>query len=881
MKKFYLLAILVIIVLLPGMVAAQWTQNTALVGGRTVEIIKFNSGLYAVAGDGLFKSTDNAANWTRTALPFMGGGASLVLHKTYLLVITPGIVYRTTDGNNWSTFYTAPNYYPSSSDSDDQTIYVSNYTGLYYSTDDGLTWTKRTETEVQAEITSVLVKDQVIFAAVGFEHPGTLLRSTDGGAHWQSIVVSTKQINRILEQNGTLYVSVNYEGLYKSTNNGDTWQLTSAQAHDSRFAVNSTNIYAINGAVFQMSTNGGTSWSSHSLMPGNRFTIQLYPTDDYLYAATLDGIFRAPVNDPTTWVGVNKGLNAQIVNDIVVTDGKILAGTEAAYVFGSLDQGVTWSQPLNTANLTTRVMYNSGTSIYKTDNVRIERSDDEGATWISCAQIPNYPLINTITMRSDILIVGGQGVFMSDDNGLSWVDASVGITSPIRNLFTFQNDVYAGTYNGLFKLNLDGETWSRINTGATSENITSINGFGSHLFIGTLSGIYKSTDKGSHWSQVSFEGGTITLAVRNSELYASYHWGNQYHSLDSGKTWINIKGNLPASYVRAMNFTRTDMLISVHGHGIYTRPLATLSPPLISTPTGYDTLIGTTSPIVITTDQPLYTSSGDELDAGNLSSVFEIYNDEQQAVPFIASISDDGLTITLTITSPMDGAGYRVFIDDLENEAGLTVPASSFGVRLTMNEAPSVQSFSIQMNQKTTYPYTLQQFSEHFSDPESDAIAGIRIVSLPLHGTLYVNTTPIAENAAITSAQLSTLRYTPDVSFVGHDFWNFIAFDGTRYSKLSAKVTMDVVQVTAVEKEVTDMISIYPNPVTDRFIVKGASSHSILDVTLVDIAGRQLNVRKENFSEGTIVHTGDMQPGLYVVKVKTPVGWVQRRIARK
>ncbi|CAM4000421.1 Alpha-agarase precursor [Vibrio aerogenes CECT 7868] len=78
---------------------------------------------------------------------------------------------------------------------------------------------------------------------------------------------------------------------------------------------------------------------------------------------------------------------------------------------------------------------------------------------------------------------------------------------------------------------------------------------------------------------------------------------------------------------------------------------------------------------------------------------------------------------------------------------------------------------------------------------DSGLITRIRIASLPAHGTLTLNTTPVSVGQEITSAEYSLLNYTPDADFTGTDQFTWQGWDGSGFNILTT-VSLQVLRDT-------------------------------------------------------------------------------------
>jgi photosystem II stability/assembly factor-like uncharacterized protein len=243
---------------------------------------------------------------------------------------------------------------------DSGNIYVAS-SGVYKSTDDGVTWVfKNTGLEI-AEALKLFIDNNgnIFLGAIGFPNTGCgLYKSTNGGEYWEKIAdtLNGKPINifydiKIIpnEPSGIIYVS-NYYGVYKSTDNGITWHST-----------NFNNNLAIDIGI---STNGYMFFGNNT--------------------ASWFGIYRS------TNLGSNWERNAflGVTAMAYLSDGSVLAGC--------YDPGL-------------------GTfGIYKTT--------DNGDTWFNTNTLSFGISDFVLDNNNDVYISSGYGVYLSTNNGNSWIN---------------------------------------------------------------------------------------------------------------------------------------------------------------------------------------------------------------------------------------------------------------------------------------------------------------------------------------------------------------------------------------------------------------------------------------------------------------------------
>jgi len=233
--------------------------------------------LYAVpsSDQGLFRSTDGGASWRETSLTT---GVFCVAADP----VTPSIIYAGANGSKGA--------------------------GVYQSTDGGNAWTLANiaagfNTRSFVKLLAIDPKTtSTIYAGVTqgqFEielyDPDSIVKSTDAGRTWRTTGLKGITLESLAidpASPSTLYVAAAADGVFKSTDGGDTWTqsnegLASAVAAsliiDS--AVPSTLYAGTPGGVFK-STNNGANWSSTGLTNVLINSLAIDPSDhSRLYGA--------------------------------------------------------------------------------------------------------------------------------------------------------------------------------------------------------------------------------------------------------------------------------------------------------------------------------------------------------------------------------------------------------------------------------------------------------------------------------------------------------------------------------------------------------------------------------------------------------------------
>jgi hypothetical protein len=386
-------------------------------------------------------------------------------------------------------------------------------------------------------------------------------------------------------------------------------------------------------------------------------------------------------------------------------------------------------------------------------------------------------------------------------------------------------------------------------------------------------------DGGETWTNIN-NNIILAMAVRNNEIYAAGLTGPLYHSSDSGATWADIKANIPSRVVNSINFTSKHVLVGSVSSGLWLRPIGEVAPPYFYFPsTPSDSTFLKDEPIVIRVDQPMKTLDGAPVAQHDLEDLIHITTLAGTPANFTATLADDFLTITITISDVQENTAYRITIAPVANEQGIETTARSFVLRAITDIPPVVADISTEMSQNTTFNFTKELFMAKYTDPEGSPLAKVRVTALPSHGTLRTGGNVIAVNAEISAEQLSTLTYTPVSDFVGTDLWRYAASDGTSYSN-SARVTVTISPVTSVS-EWRKNLSFYPNPVDKALLIEVADGKPIDELIVMDMSGRSMPLVQDG-NEGivTVDFTG-VPAGMYVLRIRSGKQLYFERIVRR
>jgi|CXWL01.1.fsa_nt_gi hypothetical protein len=302
--------------------------------------------------------------------------------------------------------------------------------GVYKSTDNGATWVRKSPTGAHFSCTSIAQDTRVGFQDTWYYGVG-------------------EAISNSASATGAYYSG---NGVYKSTDNGETWAITSLNATAletfstaadfvNKVIVDPTdgNVYVACPATIIRSTDAGTTWAtvlSGTLSFSSQYTDIVVSSTGRLYAAfggtnssTVDGVWAsapgATSGDPASWVQI-AGAGA----------GGSPAGWNAEGAYGRVVLAIAPSLESRLYAL----YYNGTTSTCTPGLVEAEMFywDDVGGTWTDIsATLPNesgclagndpfavqggYDLVVAVKPdAASTVFIGGTNSYRSTDAGLTW-----------------------------------------------------------------------------------------------------------------------------------------------------------------------------------------------------------------------------------------------------------------------------------------------------------------------------------------------------------------------------------------------------------------------------------------------------------------------------
>ncbi|MEO1409995.1 MAG: hypothetical protein AAFW73_08925 [Bacteroidota bacterium] len=563
---------------------------------------------YPFIGNGLYRSVDGGDSWTNIGLADEG-----IISKVIVDPTNSDIIYVSTMGLPFAR---------------------STRRGVYKSTDGGLNWDQILQLGDSTGVIDLLLNPdnpQVLYAA-GWDrirnnsesivsgNGAKIYRTTNGGTDWSELgnglpTGPQSRIGLAMAGNNSdllfaLYVGLdfNVQGVYRSTNGGDTWTaLTTGTSsglasnalggfgwYFGQLAVdpnNSSNLY-IGGVQLWASTSGGTGWFMLSQLPN----ASLVPHVDHhamawnsagdIIIGTDGGLYRKPagVND---WIDIDNIPATQfyrVAYNPFLPDNYYGGTQDNGTLRGNRNDAIDWdrifsgdgfqaafnpedslNQFVETQNGVIWASTNGGSS-FQWGSSGID-SDDPRAWDMQYILSPHNP---------DILYTATNRLYISTSGGIpNWSPISLNLTIPnpptapryhvVTTLSESPIDsalIYVGTSDAQVRRRNPDNQWSDITPGLPNRYVTDVVAspdsadvvFVSHSGYRDgelLSHVHRSDDRGANWQDIS--GNLPNLGVNDLLIMPEYGGqvifaatdGGVYATLNGGTNWQRLGGGFP------------------------------------------------------------------------------------------------------------------------------------------------------------------------------------------------------------------------------------------------------------------------------------------------------------------------------------------------
>lgn len=490
---------------------------------------------------------------------------------------------------------------------------------IYKSVDAGKTWTKLTEGLPSGDVGRIgiavsPVNPDIVYALIEAADGGGFYRSIDRGATWekrydyksssaqyyQEIFCDPKNVDRIYSVD--TYLKYSDDGGKTFANLGNQYR----HVDDHAIWIDPGNTEHLliggDGGLYETYDRGKT-FRHFSNLPVTQFYRVAADNSEpfyYVYGGTQDN---------NTWGGPSRTTNTGgITNDdwflIVGGDGyqaqidpkdpNIVYGEyqygglyrfdrksgEAVFIQPQPEKGEAhrwnWDTPL-------LLSPHSNTRLYFAAN-KLFRSDDRGNSWKAIS-----PDLTRQIDRNQLPVMGK--VWSVDAVAKNASTSLFGNIVSLTESPKKENLIYIGTDDGLIQVTEDAQNWRKIDKFPGVPDMTYVSdifasqhnenvvyaAFDNHKNADFKPYLLKSVDKGKTWTSIRGNlpdnGAVYTITedfVNPDLLFCGTEFG-VYFSVDGGKKWVQLKGDMPTIAVRDLQIQQreTDLIVGTFGRGIY------------------------------------------------------------------------------------------------------------------------------------------------------------------------------------------------------------------------------------------------------------------------------------------------------------------------
>ncbi len=621
-------------------------------------------------GGGLWKSNDGGANWSTNTdnLPVIGVSYIAInpVNPQEMYITTGdahasdtysiGILKSIDGGINWDT--TGMQWGITDNKMVNKVIINPNYTDSIFAVTDnnimispngGQTWSKALDTNgiiLIGRFRDIEFKPNnpnTIYSVKQTTGGSLVYRSTDRGQSWAKINNGIGPVNKnrpllaVTPANpDVVYVlfcknDYSFHGIYKSSDNGDSWVLqsdspnilgrdtdgtsTGGQSwYDLSLGVSTEdeNHLYVGGINLWESTDGGISWnisgssgngSNYSYMHVDQHALEFNPLNDIAYAGNDGGLYEY-MDTLNSWIDISDGLAISQFYKLGLSNT-----INSRVVAGAQDNGTemttngVWDAIRGSDGMECAIDKYDHEIIYSTSQYGgLRKSYNGGGNWdnikpvgYSGAWVTPWKIH---PINNNIIVAGYDEIYRSQIGGGQWDSISYNVSNGasvrvIALAASNEDYIYSASYNKIKRTKDAGGIWTDIKTGLPNFNFSDITVAADnedHLFV-TYSEyqanhkVYESFDGGDSWSNITGSNlpnlpvnCIVHQDLANGDLYIGMDVGI-YHRDNTMSDWVPYMNGLPNVVIKELeiNYNTQKIVAATFGRGIWESDLNTQS----------------------------------------------------------------------------------------------------------------------------------------------------------------------------------------------------------------------------------------------------------------------------------------------------------------
>lgn len=491
---------------------------------------------------------------------------------------TSGTVLKSTNaGVSWTALTTGTTFTINNIFAIDNRVYCPTSTAsiLLTSYDGGTSWFNDTTAATANSLYDVAFRDTLTGIVSGAT--ATVRITTDAGLTWVPYTgFPSTSFWSILFNTNTFYISGSSNYIYKSSNNGTTWDSipeTGTQYYTSTYYfldVNGNNMLNVGAfGLLNTTTNSGTNWTAHNYL-GYSSTLNDIWCDNMNGKVIAVGSvaptpFLVSTNGGINWIyDIGTGITNALYGLKMVNNQTGYATGSSGKVFKTTNGGLNWDSVSfvgatstlycpDFISIDTGWVSGSSGTVYKTVN--------GGANWTLqttgvTASLYRIDMVNALTGY----FIGSSGtVKNTTDGGTTWNTQNANYTSTLYwiNMVNATSGYLAGIGGTLRRTTNGGANWDTVLTPiSASQYSISFSNMNTGYVVGASGYTFRTSNGGASWD-IKNSGGSTHNAVFVKGYDSAFVAGSsgmilkQFNALVGGITWYN---QVPDKYTLSQNY---------------------------------------------------------------------------------------------------------------------------------------------------------------------------------------------------------------------------------------------------------------------------------------------------------------------------------------
>ena len=455
-------------------------------------------------------------------------------------------------------------------------IYAASVTGVFESTDNGVSWTERKLGQSELGISALVRQGRHLFAGT---YSTSIFRMAIGDSSWSPVASSPLgSVVTLVSDSAFLYAGTWGGGVYVSADSGGSWHvMNDGSPVDSVVCmgrVGDVIMVRPDAGIFRW-LGKGIGWTSVSAIDAPPTVTSFFEFGGMAFAASI-GCYVSK-NKGLTWAYQNAGLSRESVYALALIDTSVFVGAHfpGIFIIGQAGAKVLWSDSNATTMNARAIVGTASCQFAGIPGAGVKRSLSSGQSWTTVSNgLPNNS-VEALSFENGRLLAGALGnVSWSVDQGEHWQSIGAGLPSSCTIFALLSRDslVFAGTNWGMYCWSSRDSTWRARGDGLPPAVVLSLMPSGQSLLAGTGGyGVYRSMDDGMTWGPANSPL-TESASVRTFMMYRGWTLAGTskgvFVSSDGGVVWDSVNGGLNGSGVLSLCLAG-DFIYAGTGAGAY------------------------------------------------------------------------------------------------------------------------------------------------------------------------------------------------------------------------------------------------------------------------------------------------------------------------